>query len=134
MHSLQVHVGFASEAGKRGANEDYCGTRESNAARAARELTVAIADGMGGGPGGRLAAEVAVRGFIDGYFELPETLGPDRAARQALTAMNRWIYAQGRQDSRLRGMATTFSALILRGRGAHVVHVGDSRVYRLRDG
>jgi serine/threonine protein phosphatase PrpC len=133
MHSLQVHVGFASEAGKRAANEDYCAARESNAARAARELTVAIADGMGGGPGGRLAAEMAVRGFIDGYFGLPETLGPDRAAAQALTAMNRWIYAQGRQDPRLRGMATTFSALILRGRSAHVVHVGDSRVYRLRD-
>lgn len=134
MDRLDVRVGVVSEKGARDANEDFCVARESDSSRAVSELTVALADGMGGGPGGRLAAETTVRGFLDGYFELPETLGADRAAAKALAAMNRWIYAQGRQDKRLQGMATTFSALILRGRSVHVVHVGDSRVYRLRDG
>lgn len=130
---LQVRVGFASETGRRETNEDYYAACEGDGARAARELIVAVADGLGGGHGGRAAAEVAVRGFLDGYFGLPQTLGPDRASAKALAAVNRWLHAQGRQDPQLHGLATTFSALILRGRNAHVVHVGDTRVYRLRE-
>ncbi|HYM47855.1 MAG TPA: protein kinase [Burkholderiaceae bacterium] len=130
---LQVEVGVASETGKRAANEDFCAAHESEGNRATRELVAVIADGLGGGPGGRLASETTVRGFIEGYFSLPETLGVDRAAHRALASMNRWVCAHGRQDEKLRGMATTFSALILRGRSAHVVHLGDSRVYRLRE-
>ncbi len=133
MDQLQVQVGLASEQGRRNANEDYCAAHEGDAGRAVRELVAAVADGLGGGPGGRLASETTVRGFIEAYFSLPETLGVDRAANRALSSMNRWVCAQGRQDVQLRGMATTFSALVLRGRSAHVVHLGDSRIYRLRD-
>ncbi len=133
MDQLQVQVGIASETGRREKNEDYCAAHESDATRATREVVAAIADGLGGGPGGRLASETTVRGFIEGYFGMPETLGVDRAASRSLASMNRWVCAQGRQDARLKGMATTFTALVLRGRSAHVIHVGDSRVYRLRD-
>jgi len=133
MDPLQIEVGIASETGRREKNEDYGAAHEGDTLRATRDVVAAIADGLGGGPGGRLASETTVRGFIDGYFSLPETLGVDRAASRALESMNRWVCAQGRQDERLKGMATTFSALVLRGRGAHVVHLGDSRVYRLRD-
>lgn len=131
---LQTRVGFASEIGKRKNNEDYVATQTGNdRARVLSDIVAVIADGMGGGPGGRLAAETTTRGFLDAYFSLPETLGVDRAAAQALTAMNRWVHGQGAQDPQLKNMATTFTALILRGRQAHVVHVGDTRVYRLRD-
>jgi len=130
----QVQVGFASERGKRAINEDYVGAFTGTAQqRALQGITVAIADGVGGGSGGRQAAELSVRGFLDAYYGLPETLGVDRAAARALTAMNRWLHAQAHQDPGLRNMATTFSALILRGRQAHVVHVGDTRIYRLRE-
>jgi serine/threonine protein phosphatase PrpC len=131
---LQTRVGFVSETGKRVGNEDFVAARDGNGqARAVTDALAAIADGMGGGPGGRLAAETTVRGFVDAYYSLPVTLGVDRAAARALTSMNRWVHSQGRQDERLRDMATTFSALILRGRQAHVVHVGDTRIYRLRE-
>ncbi len=133
MDQLQVQVGVASEQGRRNQNEDFCAARESDGTRVTRELVAALADGLGGGPGGRLAAETTVRGFLDGYFGLPETLGVDRASSRALASMNRWVCAQGRQDEKMRGMATTFTALVLRSRSAHVVHLGDSRVYRLRD-
>jgi serine/threonine protein phosphatase PrpC len=128
---LQASTGFASERGRREQNEDYCGN--ARAKDDARELIMAIADGMGGGLGGRVAAETSVRGFIDAYYSLPETLGVDRLAARSLAAINRWVHAQGRQDPSLKSMATTFSALILRGRNAHVVHVGDTRIYRLRE-
>ena len=131
---LEARIGYASEQGQRESNDDFALACEpDDMARATREIVAVIADGMSG-PGGRLAAETTARGFLDGYLGLPMTLGVDRACSQALAAMNHWIRAQAQRDSGLRGMGTTFSALVLRGRRAHVMHVGDTRIYRLRDG
>lgn len=134
LEQLQIRTGLVSEAGKRETNEDYLGAFEgNNQQRALQGIVAAIADGMGGAKGGRQAAETTVRGFIDAYYSLPETLGVDRAAARALGSMNRWVHTQRRNDPALENMATTFSALILRGRQAHVVHIGDTRIYRLRE-
>jgi len=54
-----------------------------------------------------------------------------RAAASILNPLNGWINAQGRHDPELAGMGCTFTALVLRGRVVHIVHVGDSRAYRL---
>lgn len=133
-NSLQTRIGFASEQGKRESNDDFVAAHEADLNdRALPEAVAVIADGISG-PGGRLAAETVARGFLDGYLSQSPTFGVDRAASRTLAAMNRWVYGQGRQDPRLANMATTFSALILRGRSACVVHVGDTRIYRLRDG
>jgi len=72
--------------------------------------------------------------FLDGFQSEPATLTVERAAGRVLAALNRWIHTQGQQDALRRGMATTFTAAILRGRRLHSVHVGDTRTYRLRDG
>ena len=131
---LQTRIGFASEQGKRESNDDFVVMHEAEVdARAVPEAVAIITDGISG-PGGRLAAETVARGFLDGYLSQPPTLGVGQAALKSLAAMNRWVYGQGRQDQKLHNMATTFSALILRGRVAHVVHVGDTRIYRLRAG
>ena len=131
---LQTRIGFLSDTGRRDANEDYVASSTGDARqRAMKGIVAVVADGVGGASGGRQAAEVTVRGFLDGYYGLPETLGVERAAGRALDAMNRWVCSQGRQDPALQHMATTFSALVLRGRQAHTIHVGDSRIYRCRD-
>ena len=96
-------------------------------------VVAAVADGVGGHKGGREAAELTVRGFLDGFFALPGTLGIRQAAARSLDAVNSWIVAQGRVDPELANMATTFTALILSGRSGHCVHVGDSRLYRFRE-
>ena len=49
------------------------------AARAGRDVVAAIADGIGGAKGGRVAAETAVRGFLDGFWDVPETMEVRRA-------------------------------------------------------
>jgi hypothetical protein len=49
-------------------------------------------------------------------------------------AFNSWAHAIGRSDETLAGMACTLTALVLRGRQVHVIHVGDTRAYRWRDG
>jgi len=130
-HQLEVRSGQASERGRRETNDDYASVRQNDGG--ARTVVAAIADGVSGA-GGRFAAETVVRGFLDGFQSEPATLTVERAATRVLAAMNRWVHAQGEQDALRRGMATTFTAAILRGRRLHSVHVGDTRTYRLRDG
>ena len=132
-NTLQLETGFASLQGPREDNQDFGAFLLPRPADLAlRGAVAAVADGVGGAAGGRIAAETCVRQFLDAYYSLPETLGVEGLAARALAAANRWVHAQGRCDPQLSGMASTFSALILRGRRAHVVHVGDSRIYRLR--
>jgi serine/threonine protein phosphatase PrpC len=96
-----------------------------------QEVIAAIADGIGGAKGGRIAAETAVRGFLDGFCDLPETMEVQRAGAKIVSALNGWINTMGRQDPKLAGMGCTLTALVLRGRIAHILHVGDTRAYRL---
>ena len=128
----EASVGFASEAGPRERNEDFVGAVLGASPPAERrDLAAVIADGIGGAKGGRVAAETAVRGFLDGLWDMPETVEVRRAGARILNALNGWIHAQGQHDPDLAGMGCTFTALVLRGRVAHVLHVGDTRAYRL---
>jgi serine/threonine protein phosphatase PrpC len=131
---VKTTVGFASESGPREQNEDFAGAVfGSELPQPRRDIVAAIADGIGGAKGGRVAAEMAVRGFLDGFCDLPETMEVRRAGARILNSLNAWIYSQGQSDAKLAGMGCTFTALVLRGRLAHVLHVGDTRAYRLRD-
>jgi serine/threonine protein phosphatase PrpC len=130
---VKASAGFASETGPRERNEDFAGAVFGfELPKPRRDVVAALADGIGGAKGGRVAAETAVRGFLDGFCDLPETMEVRRAAARVLSSLNNWIYAQAHRDAALTGMGCTFTALILRGRSAHVLHVGDSRAYRLR--
>ncbi len=129
---VKATVGFASETGPRKANEDFGGAVfgwELTPPR--RDVVAALADGIGGARGGRTASETAVRGFLDGFCDLPETMEVRRAAATVISSLNGWIYGQGKRDPELAGMGCTFTSLVLRGRIAHILHVGDSRAYRL---
>ncbi len=129
---LKASVGFASETGPRKRNEDFvAAVFGAELAKPRWEVVAAIADGIGSTKGGRVAAETAVRGFLDGFWDLPETLEVPRAAARIVNALNGWIHSQARQDPQLAGMGCTFTALVLRGRIAHLLHVGDTRAYRL---
>jgi serine/threonine protein phosphatase PrpC len=131
-HDLKVDVGFATQRGRRPDNQDYVGVCFGpRGGGSLQGVVAAIADGVGGHKGGRVAAEITVRTFVDGYYAQPETLGVIRAAVRSLEAANAWIAAQARSDPELEGMATTFSAIVLSRRNAFVLHVGDTRAYRL---
>jgi serine/threonine protein phosphatase PrpC len=129
---VRASVGFASQTGPRERNEDFAGAVFGwELPQPRHDVVAAIADGIGGAKGGRVAAEMAVRGFLDGFCDLPETMEVRRAAASVVDALNGWIYALGRRDSNLAGMGCTFTALVLRGRIAHILHAGDTRAYRL---
>ena len=129
---VRASIGFASKTGPRKANEDFAGAVSgAELPEPRQEVIAAIADGIGGAKGGRIAAETAVRGFLDGFCDLPETMEVQRAGARIVSALNGWINTMGRQDPKLAGMGCTLTALVLRGRVAHLLHVGDTRAYRL---
>ena len=132
---LEIACGFASTAGRRPDNQDFGALWLGTATeRAQMGIAAAVADGVGGAEGGRVAAETVVRGFIEGYYCQPQTIGIAAASARVLSALNRWVHQMGRTDERLAGCATTFTAVVLRGRQACVLHVGDSRAWHYRGG
>src|SRR3974377_227245 len=111
---VRASVGFASQTGPRKDNEDYAGALSgAELPKPRQEVIAAIADGIGGAKGGRIAAETAVRGFLDGFCDLPETMEVQRAGAKIVSALNGWIFSQGRPDNKLSGMGCTFTALVL---------------------
>jgi serine/threonine protein kinase len=98
-------------------------------------IAAAIADGMSSSEGGKEASQVSVTGFLTDYFSTPESWTVRTSVQRVLGALNRWLYSQGqvRHDS-ARGMVTTFSGMVLKSSTAHIFHVGDSRIYRFRNG
>jgi protein phosphatase len=92
-----------------------------------------VADGMGGHAVGELASEIAANVIPHTYHKYAAE-GPDPALRKAFVEANASIHARGQQNREFHKMGTTSTALLLRPEGAWVAHVGDSRVYRIRDG
>lgn len=127
---LRTDVGLV-----RSENQDFgtCTTvAEANASFLGGRLLV-VADGMGGHRGGatasRLAAETIKREYLSSRSDdVAEVL------RTALISANAKIFSEAQANAELRGMGTTTSALAVRGEQAWLAHVGDSRIYRVRDG
>jgi serine/threonine protein phosphatase PrpC len=131
---LVVAVGVASQSGPRPDNQDCAAVRLGTALDRARQgVLAALADGVSGGRQGGVAAAMAVRLTMEGFAELPDTQGPARRLQTVLEAGNRWLHAQGQTEA-MANCATTFTAFALRGRRAHLVHVGDSRAWRFSAG
>ena len=90
-----------------------------------------VADGMGGRKGG----EVASTSARDDLLRELEGKTPSVAALSgAIEEVNRQIYHQQEHDDALTGMGTTLSVLWMSDNFVYIGHVGDSRVYLLRDG
>lgn len=132
---LSVSTGHASLAGVRPRNEDFPGMIVPQGEElASKGVLAAIADGVSGHGGGREAAEYAVRGLLSDYYATPDTWETPLAIDRVANAINRWVIAQARAHPEWSGMATTLTALVLRGQRYCVAHVGDSRCYLARGG
>jgi serine/threonine protein phosphatase PrpC len=132
---LEVAVGHSSLTGPRERNEDFCGVVTPEGQELENKgLVAALGDGLGGHKGGREASEYTVRGLLCDYYATPDTWGVHRAIDKVMIALNRWLLSQSARDPELAGMATTLSAVVLRGRRYYSAHIGDSRIYLLRAG
>jgi len=106
-----------------------------------------VADGMGGHASGEVASQMAIdtlREFFRATGADPEATWPykmDKARgyeeNRLITSIklaNLRIFEAAQRDPKLRGMGTTICGILIVDDGVLVAHVGDSRVYRVRDG
>jgi len=135
-NALCATLGQHSEAGHKGRNQDFHGAMlPVGPLRSTKGIALALADGIGSSAVSQEASAAAVRGFLEDYYATSEAWSVRRSAQRVLGATNAWLHAQTmRSHARFdkdRGYVTTFSALILKGREVHLLHVGDARIYRV---
>ncbi|MDH5445975.1 MAG: bifunctional protein-serine/threonine kinase/phosphatase [Gammaproteobacteria bacterium] len=135
MASLEISSAQYSIAGIKSENEDACGIHvPDEPLLTTKGIAVAIADGVSSSDAGKRASEACVKGFLSDYFSSPESWTVKTSAQKVLSALNRWLHAQGQREfGHAQGMITTFSAVVIKSNTAHIFHVGDTRIYRLRD-
>ncbi len=133
--SIQVASACHSIAGVKPQNEDACGVQvPDEPLLTTKGLAAVVADGMSGADAGRQASRACVQGFLSDYFSTPESWSVKTSGQKILTALNHWLYGTGQREyGSHKGMVTTISALVLKSNTAHLFHVGDTRIYRLRD-
>ncbi len=133
---LKLEVAQFSSAGVKPINEDSIGIRVPDDHQlATKGAVVVIADGVSAAEAGKEAAESCVTGFLNDYYSTPDTWSVKRSGQQVLNALNRWLYAQGQSfNAAEKGYVSTLSVAVFKSRTLHIFHVGDTRVYRWRDG
>lgn len=97
-----------------------------------------VCDGMGGAKSGNvassLAAEVFTQELRHSYRGQTDRETLEQILDKAVAMANFMVYEQARSVPDYEGMGTTLTAVLIRGKQAVVVNVGDSRVYHLSDG
>ena len=91
-----------------------------------------VADGMGGHAVGELASKIAVDTIPLAFFK-SRAGDTQKALLEAIENANAAINERGTQNEEFKRMGTTCVALVLSPHGAITGHVGDSRIYRIRD-
>ncbi len=135
-NQLIVKAGQCTLAGSKEQNEDCCGIRIPTGADLKYKGIVAVtADGVGSSEAGKEASEYCVQGFIADYYSTPMSWSVKTSAKRIIHSLNAWLYSQGQQRyaSEL-SLASTLAVLIVKSTTASIFHVGDSRIYLIRDG
>jgi len=124
MRRLRLTWGGATDQGRIRANNQDAMYADSG--------LFVVADGMGGHQGGEVAANLAVRTIANAERSDREQL------REAITEANRVVHQTALEEPELHGMGTTLTTLaVSQEADSHqfvILNVGDSRVYRYRDG
>ncbi len=134
--ALRVQIGQFSQAGRKPINQDAVAARVPQiSVLHSKGLVAALADGISSSRVSQEASQTAVQRFIDDYLCTSDAWSVKTAAEHVLRACNAQLYAHNQQgdyryDKNL-GYVCTFSALIIKSTTAHLVHVGDTRIYRI---
>lgn len=109
-------------------NEDYLGYF-----RQGRRHLFVVADGMGGEAGGHQASRTAV-GEVEAFFDDNSAMDPVELLRNCVRVANEGCVAIQDVHPEFKGMGTTLELLLVEGDLAWWAHVGDSRIYLIREG
>ena len=130
-----IELGNLTDIGcHRSQNEDYyCYAESQDDDEFVRKgRLIVIADGMGGHPGSQMASGIAVESVRAAYLA-NDAGAPETALVEALQAAHLAIRDFVRENREFEGMGTTCIAAVLRGSELTYAHVGDSRLYLVRN-
>lgn len=134
--ATQVRLAYDSQVGPvRDHNEDdlrWFDPSEDPVVLRQKGRLYVVADGMGGHAAGEEASRIAVETIVARYASDSDA-EVAASLKRAITAANAEIYRQAQGGERA-GMGTTVVCAVIRGDELHVAHVGDSRIYLLRQG
>ncbi|CAA0105282.1 Serine/threonine-protein kinase PrkC [BD1-7 clade bacterium] len=134
--NLKVSCAQLSQAGTKAVNEDSMGIRiPDNPALTHKGIVGVVADGVSASESAQEASQACVQNLLYDYYCTPDTWTVKKSILSVLNALNRWLYQQGINlpDSH-QGHVTTLSLAIFKSSTAYLFHIGDSRIYRLRNG
>ena len=118
-----------SRQGGRSENQDFAGVAETPFG-----TLIVVCDGMGGMKGGSTASRLAVTSILEYYQKADKQESPSMLLVKAIQSANTLVWVTSNSNPELQGMGTTVTALLLNEECAIVAHVGDSRIYQLRNG
>lgn len=129
------HAGLSEQGPVRPNNEDYIAHRlpEDSELRRQRGGLFVVADGVGGNLAGEVASMEGAQNLLSVYYQ-SKAKWPDRALKEAFTSANLHVHDLSLSRPEYRRMQTTMAALALVGNDAHLGHLGDTRIYRARQG
>ena len=131
--SLDLDIGFDSQAGRKRVNEDFAGMQLPGPGEGAHGAIAAIADGVSTGGFGAEAAQTSVTSVVRDYYGTPAAWDSTVALDRVIAAQNAWLAGTNRRRAPASGL-TTLTVLVLRGHGWSLAHVGDTRAYLVRGG
>lgn len=136
--NLTVSIGQYSGAGKKSVNQDYANfIIPKQPLLSTKGIALGISDGISSSDVSQIASKASVEGFLADYYATSDAWSVQKSVTQVLKASNAWLHSQTKQSpyrfDKDRGYVCTFSGLILKSRLAHILHIGDTRIYRLRD-
>ncbi|OPF64277.1 bifunctional protein-serine/threonine kinase/phosphatase [Hydrogenophaga sp. H7] len=131
--AFDIDIGYASQAGRKDTNEDFCAAMLPPPGQADMGSIVAIADGVSAGGLGKEAAQTTVTSLVRDYYGTPETWDTTVAMDRIIGAQNTWLAGVNRRRHPAMGL-TTLTAMVLRGHSYTLAHVGDTRACLMRGG
>jgi serine/threonine protein kinase len=138
-NSLSIEIAQVSEKGRKEINQDFHAILIPQEPQlSSKGIAIALADGISSSAVSQEASEAAVTGFLNDYFSTSEMWSVKTSAIRVLTAINSWLYTQSHRSQISRydkdkGYVCTFSAMVFKSTTAHILHVGDSRIYRVHN-
>ncbi|WP_025563999.1 bifunctional protein-serine/threonine kinase/phosphatase [Psychromonas sp. SP041] len=133
--TLKVCIGGYSTAGKRSVNQDAFAVKDpySESEKKMKGIVACVADGVSCSDKGQQASHTSVTQFIADYYSTNKSWDVKQSASKVLNSLNSWLYQHNQDDLRHNGLITTFSSVVIKSTTAHILHIGDSRVYRYQD-
>ena len=138
MSKLTLSVGQHSDKGCKEINQDFHGVHIPKEPQlSSKGVAIALADGISSSNVSQIASKSTIVGFLEDYFCTSEAWSVKKSAQSVIAATNSWLHSQTRQSQyrydKDKGYVCTLSAMVIKSTTAHLFHIGDSRIYRLRN-